>query len=103
MIDPLAPKAPAAATEAGFKTAPDAPARERDEALWAQAKAFEAQFLSEMLKLADLGKTPDAFGGGLGEDAFSAMMVDEYAADMVERGSFGLAEQVYTLMAENRT
>lgn len=72
----------------------------RDPLMWEQAKAFEAQFLSEMLKLADLGKTPEAFGGGLGEDAFAAMMVDEYAAAMVETNSIGLAEKVYESMAE---
>ena len=70
----------------------------RDEAAWEQAKAFEAQFLSEMLKLADLVPTPSGFGGGFGEEAFSAMLVDQYATTMVETRSFGLAEEVYNII-----
>ncbi len=59
------------------------------------AKAFEASFLSEMLKASGLGKSRGEFGGGAGEDAFSSMMVDEQAALMVERGGIGLSESIF--------
>lgn len=59
------------------------------------AKAFEASFLSEMLKASGLGKSRSEFGGGAGEDAFSSMMVDEQASLMVERGGIGLSESIF--------
>jgi len=71
---------------------------ERDAKAWETAKAFEAQFLSEMLKLADLRPSAGAFGGGFGEEAFSAMLVDRYAEAMVEQSSLGLAEEVYAII-----
>ena len=59
------------------------------------AKAFEASFLSEMLKASGMGKSRSEFGGGAGEDAFSSMMVDEQAQLMVERGGIGLSESIF--------
>ncbi len=59
------------------------------------AKAFEASFLSEMLKASGLGKSRSEFGGGAGEDAFASMMVDEQARLMVERGGIGLSESIF--------
>ena len=59
------------------------------------AKAFEAGFLSEMLKASGLGKTRSAFGGGPGEEAFASMMVDEQAKLMVDRGGIGLSESIF--------
>ncbi len=68
---------------------------ERASELREVAKAFEASFLSEMLKASGLGKSRSEFGGGAGEDAFSSMMVDEQAALMVEQGGIGLSEQIF--------
>ena len=68
---------------------------ERAKELREVAKAFEASFLSEMLKASGLGKSRSEFGGGAGEDAFSSMMVDEQAALMVEQGGIGLSEQIF--------
>ncbi len=74
----------------------DSPARSgRAQELREVAKAFEASFLSEMLKSSGLGKGRSEFGGGAGEDAFSSMMVDEQARLMAEQGGIGLSEQIF--------
>ncbi len=67
----------------------------RAEELRNVAKAFEASFLSEMLKASGMGKGRSEFGGGAGEDAFSSMMVDEQAKLMVKRGGIGLSESIF--------
>ena len=59
------------------------------------AKALEAGFLSEMLKSAGLGKTPDLFGGGAGEDQFGSFLRQRQAEQMVEAGGIGLAEHLF--------
>jgi len=59
------------------------------------ANAFEAAFLSEMLKAAGLGKSRDAFGGGAGEEAFSSMMVEKQAKLMADQGGIGLSEHIF--------
>jgi len=69
--------------------------RARAQELRNVAKAFEAGFLSEMLKASGLGKTRSEFGGGVGEDAFASMMVDEQAKLMVDRGGIGLSESIF--------
>jgi flagellar protein FlgJ len=66
-----------------------------DARAWQAAKAFEANFLAEMLKVAGLNSMPATFGGGAGEDAFSSMLTREYADLMASRGGIGLAEQVF--------
>ncbi len=67
----------------------------REQELRDVAKAFEASFLSEMLKASGLGKPRGEFGGGVGEDAFASMLVDKQAALMVERGGIGLSEAIF--------
>lgn len=73
---------------------------ERAEQLMDVAKALEAQFLSEMLKSAGVGKTPDAFGGGSGEDQFASFMRDEQAKQMTQAGGIGLAQALFESMVE---
>lgn len=63
-------------------------------ALRTAAEAFEAMFLAEMLSHAGLGETPEAFGGGVGEDAFGSMLVQEQAKMLAARGGIGLAESL---------
>lgn len=63
------------------------------------AEGLEASFLAEMLKLAGIGKTPDAFGGGPGEDAFASFLIQAYADKIVEAGGIGLADRVYRDLA----
>lgn len=65
-----------------------------------KAQELEAAFLAEMLKSAGLGKTPDSFGGGAGEDAFASFMVSEYADRMVQSGGIGLTESIVRALAE---
>jgi Rod binding domain-containing protein len=67
-----------------------------DKRLRAVSVELEASFLAEMLKTSGLGKTPEAFGGGAGEDQFSSLLVREQARAMAERGGIGLAEAIFT-------
>ena len=64
-----------------------------------RARDLEATFLSEMLAYAGLGKMPEGgFGGGIGEDQFGSFLRQEQAAQMVQRGGIGLAEQLFHAM-----
>lgn len=59
------------------------------------ALQLEASFLAEMLRAAKLGQPPEEFGGGIGEEQFSSLLVDTYAQKLVERGGIGLAEHIF--------
>lgn len=52
---------------------------------------LETVFLAEMLKAAGVGKSPDSFGGGVGEDQFSSFLREAQAREMVYAGGLGLA------------
>lgn len=65
------------------------------------AQALEAQFLSEMLKSAGLGETPEGFGGGAGEDQFASFLRDEQAKQMTQAGGIGLAEALFDAMVRS--
>jgi len=82
-------------TPALRKTADDTP-------MMVQAKALEASFLSEMLGYAGVGKTPQSFGGGIGEDQFGSFLRDAQARQMVEKGGIGLAEQLFHAMTKGQ-
>lgn len=62
------------------------------------AKSLEAAFLSEMLASAGIGQTPEAFGGGAGEDQFASFLRDEQAKQMTEAGGIGLAQSLFDAM-----
>jgi flagellar protein FlgJ len=64
----------------------------------AAAEAFEAAFLSEMLKTAGVNAMPSGFGGGAGEEAFASLLTDEYARKIAASGGIGLAERVYQIL-----
>lgn len=66
------------------------------------AEQLEVNFLSEMLKSAGVGKTPDSFGGGLGEDQFSSFLRQEQAQQMVKAGGIGLAQSIYEALKERK-
>lgn len=72
----------------------------RDTQLRQAAEALEARFLAEMLASAGLGETPDAFGGGAGEDQFASLMREEQAKAMVKSGGIGLAESIFEALKE---
>lgn len=77
---------------------PILPAQAPDQALRAVAEKLEATFLSEMLKSAGLGKTPEGFGGGSGEDQFSSFLRQEHANAIAARGGIGLAETLFNAL-----
>jgi Rod binding domain-containing protein len=59
------------------------------------AEDFEAVFLSQMLSNIFAGiKTDKVFGGGHGEDAYRAMMIQEYGKSMAASGGVGIADAV---------
>jgi Rod binding domain-containing protein len=72
----------------------------QDEKLHNVSQQLEATFLAEMLKSAGFGKTPDAFGGGSGEDQFSSFLVQAQAEKLVEAGGIGLAEQIFNALKD---
>lgn len=78
------------------------PQAEPNTALKQAAKELEAAFLSEMLKAAKLGETPEQFGGGIGEDQFASFMRDAQAKAMVEAGGIGLAEQLFKSLTKGQ-
>jgi flagellar protein FlgJ len=82
----LAPRPPAAPT-------PDT--EQRREALRAVAVSFEAMFLTQVLDLAGVGRSPEGFSGGHGEEAFRGHMLGEQGRMMAEAGGIGLAEHVF--------
>ena len=67
----------------------------KDARLWDAAVQLEATFLSEMLKSAGLGETPDGFGGGEGEEQFASFLRDTQALAMAQTGGIGLAEALF--------
>lgn len=77
-----------------------AKATDKDPELWAVSKRLEATFLAEMLKSAGLGETPDAFGGGAGEDQFASFLREKHAQQIVEGGGIGLAESIFNSLKE---
>ena len=80
--------------------APPATAALQDQGLREAAENLEASFLAEMLKSAGMGKTPDAFGGGAGEDQFASFLLHEQAKAMVQAGGIGLSEAIYEALKE---
>lgn len=72
----------------------------RDSPEWAAAKAFETQFLAEMLKYTGLGDTHTDMGGGLGEAQISSLMVEKQAERIVDAGGIGIAETVWHALME---
>jgi Rod binding domain-containing protein len=69
-----------------------------DSPLFAAAQRLEVLFLAEMLRGAGLGKPPEGFGGGAGEDQFASFLVERQAEAMVQAGGIGLSEQLFRAM-----
>lgn len=89
MTDAIAPlNAPAPA--ASGRT----PGAARDEEMVRNAKAFEAVFVAQMLQHSGLSETLSS-NGGFGGEAFSSLLVEQYAEKLVDKGGFGLAEKIY--------
>lgn len=79
---------------------PGRSAAARDAKLRDAAQELEANFLAEMLKSAGVGKTPDAFGGGAGEEQFASFLRLEQAREMVNAGGIGLAQSLFEALKE---
>lgn len=81
---------------------PDLPlaARSNERKLRDAALELEANFLAEMLKAAGVGETPEAFGGGAGEDQFSSILRLEQARQMAANGGVGLTEMIFEALKE---
>lgn len=90
----VGPSLPAQPFQNTALSAPSAPVGD-DAELMKAARALEASFLAQMLKYSGLGKTPEGFGGGVGEDQFSSLMAQIRAEQMVEVGGIGLAERLF--------
>lgn len=59
------------------------------------AVEFEAQFLSQMLQPMFEGiKVEEPFGGGMAEDMWKSMLVQEYGKSIAQSGGIGLADHV---------
>lgn len=71
-----------------------------DRQLREAARELEANFLAEMLKAAGVGKTPEGFGGGAGEDQFASFLRLEQAREMAHAGGIGLAQRLFEAMKE---
>ena len=77
---------------------PAAPTAANRDKIQETAKAFEATFISQMLKPMFEGlKTDGPFGGGQAEATWRGFMLDEMAKKTVAAGGVGLAD---TVMAE---
>ncbi len=75
-------------------TAPAATTRMRE-----TAEAFEASFLSQMLKPMFEGLSTDGpFGGGEAESTWRGFMIEAMAKQTVKAGGIGLADQVVAQM-----
>lgn len=93
---------PAGETAGAQAAGENAATRAADETAGARAaaEAFETAFVAEMLKYSGVNKTPAAFGGGAGEDAFGSFLTQEYARLISARGGLGLAEQIFEAMKQ---
>jgi len=59
------------------------------------AQDFEGLFISMMLKSMRETVEPDSLtGGGRGEEIYRSMLDEQYVAQTVKRGGFGLAKQI---------
>ncbi|MEM0988339.1 MAG: rod-binding protein [Pseudomonadota bacterium] len=98
----LLPKIPVSpnATPTASGTKPPADDVVRDAQMRQLAQKFEATFLAEMLKYSGLGAQRGTFHGGAGEAGFSGFLTMEYAEQIADRGSLGIADKIYTSLKE---
>lgn len=91
LLTPIIPNAERLATPESAKA--------RDDALRQAAKEFEATFIAEMLTYAGFEKALSS-RAGFGGEAFSRLLIDSYAAQISEGGSFGLADKIYNQLKD---
>ena len=65
------------------------------------AQEFVSFFASQMMQpMFDGIKSDDMFGGGVGEDTWKSMMIDQYGKEIARQDGLGLTDQVMTAMLE---
>lgn len=70
-----------------------------DERMMDKAREFEAVFVAQMLNysgMADAITKDSGFGG----DAYSSLLLEQYAQKIVDNGGFGLADRIYDQLRE---
>ncbi len=87
-MDAAAPKLTAAQRPAA--QGPDL----HEQKLQSAAKDFEATFIAQMLTYAGFGKSLSS-EAGFGGEAFSSLLIEQYAKQISERGGFGLSDTIY--------
>ncbi len=70
------------------------PVSERKAQILEQAHEFESVFVAQMLKYSGLEKAISS-QGEFGGEAYSSLLLEQYANKIVEKGGFGLAEKIY--------
>ena len=59
------------------------------------AKEYEGVFISQFLGEMFKGISTDGpFGGGMGEQMFRSLMLDQYGQSIANRGGFGLSDSI---------
>ena len=66
----------------------------RDLEIREQAKEFEAIFVAQMLKHSGFEKALSA-DSGFGGENYASLLLERYAAEIVDNGGFGLADKIY--------
>lgn len=85
-----------AAARRALEAARTRPAEQRESAMRAAAREFEAVFLSQMLAPMFAGiKTDGPFGGGHAEEIFRSMLIEETGKTISRAGGIGIADAVY--------
>lgn len=74
-------------------------AESRDAALKEKAREFESVFVAQMLSHSGLAEALSS-DSGFGGEAFSSLLVERFADQLVERGGFGLTEKIYEQLRE---
>ena len=75
-------------------TAVAAAGEAREQKLRTAARDFETTFIAQMLTYAGFGKSLSA-EAGFGGEAFSSILIEQYARQISERGGMGLADTIY--------
>lgn len=65
------------------------------------AQEFVSFFASQMIQPMFEGiKSDEMFGGGVGEDTWKSMMIDQYGKEIARQDGLGLTDQVMTAMLQ---
>ncbi|GBQ70745.1 chemotactic signal-response protein CheL [Ameyamaea chiangmaiensis NBRC 103196] len=72
----------------------------RDAKAWKAATDFEAMTIDQMIQpmFDTIDHTDSDFDGGVGEQSFRPMLIDEMAKEMERAGGLGMADTLYRQM-----